>query len=204
MSAAFKFLLFNALILLLFGSQNCFAQRVLQKWDDRIMINLAENRTPEKTGLMLFLSKTYTYGDIGVPAALLAGGVIGNDRQMRENALYVASSTAVTYGLNQLIKVIVKRPRPFIQNIKIVPVYQAREYSFPSGHTSSTIATATALSVAYPKWYVIAPAFLWAGSVSYSRMYLGVHYPTDVAGGALLGAGTAVSLSFMKANQPTP
>jgi membrane-associated phospholipid phosphatase len=164
------------------------------------MINLAQNRTPEKTGLMLFLTKTYTYGDIGVPAGLLAAGIIGNDRQMRENALYVAGSTAITYGLNQLIKVIVKRPRPFIQNIKIVPVYQAQEYSFPSGHTSSTISTATALSIAYPKWYVIAPAFLWAGSVSYSRMYLGVHYPTDVAGGALLGAGTAVSLSFLKAN----
>ncbi len=184
-------------------SANCgFAQRALQRWDDRIMINLAEHRTPQKTGLMLFLTKTYTYGDIGVPAALLAGGIIGNDRQMRENALYVASSTAITYGLNQLIKVIVKRPRPFVQNIKIVPVYQANEYSFPSGHTSSTISTATALSMAYPKWYVIAPAFLWAGSVSYSRMYLGVHYPTDVAGGAVLGAGTAVSLSFLKANAP--
>ena len=168
------------------------------------MINLAEHRTPQKTGLMLFLSKTYTYGDIGVPAALLAGGIIGNDRQMRENALYIGTSTAITYGLNQLIKVLVKRPRPFVQNIKIVPVYRAQEYSFPSGHTSSTIATATALSMAYPKWYVIAPAFLWAGSVSYSRMYLGVHYPTDVAGGALLGAGTAVSLSFMRANQSTP
>lgn len=191
--------LFNTLLITLL-CQACFAQRALQQWDDRIMINFAQNRTPQKTGFMLFLSKTYTYGDVGVPAGLLAAGVIGNDRQMRENALYVASSTAIAYGLNQLIKIVVKRPRPFVQNIKIVPVYQAREYSFPSGHTSSTIATATALSIAYPKWYVIAPAFLWAGSVSYSRMYLGVHYPTDVAGGALLGAGTAVSLSFMKAN----
>jgi len=190
--------------LIFIGLHNTQAQSPIQKWDDRVMINLAEHRTPQKTGLMLFLSKTYTYGDIGVPAALLAGGIIGNDRQMRENALYIGTSTAITYGLNQLIKVLVKRPRPFVQNIKIVPVYRAQEYSFPSGHTSSTIATATALSMAYPKWYVIAPAFLWAGSVSYSRMYLGVHYPTDVAGGALLGAGTAVSLSFMRANQSTP
>jgi membrane-associated phospholipid phosphatase len=204
MLAALKFSIFTTLLFITLAAQPCFSQRVLQQWDDRIMINLAENRTPQKTGLMLFLTKTYTYGDIGVPAALLAGGIIGNDRQMRENALYIGTSTAITYGLNQLIKVIVKRPRPFVQNIKIVPVYQASEYSFPSGHTSSTISTATALSIAYPKWYVIAPAFLWAGSVSYSRMYLGVHYPTDVAGGALLGAGTAVSLSFLKANQPTP
>ena len=187
-------------LMILLCTTTCFAQRAIQQWDDRVMINLAENRTPQKTGLMLFLSNSYTYGDIGVPAGLLAAGIIGNDRQMRENALYIASSTAITYGLNQLIKVIVKRPRPFVQNIKIVPVYQAQEYSFPSGHTSTTISTATALSIAYPKWYVIAPAFLWAGSVGYSRSYLGVHYPTDVAAGALLGAGTAVSMSFLKAN----
>lgn len=175
-----------------------FGQRVIQNWDDRVMINLADNRTPTQTGLMLFLSKTNNYVDIGVPVGLLAGGILGNNREMRDNALYVASSTAISYGFTELIKHIVKRRRPFVQNLKIVPVYRASGYSFPSGHTSSSFSTATALSIAYPKWYVIAPAFLWAGSVSYSRMYLGVHYPTDVAGGTLLGAGTAVSMSFLK------
>jgi membrane-associated phospholipid phosphatase len=174
------------------------AQSKIQQFDDRIMIDLADHRTEEKTGIMLFLSKTNQVGSIGIPAGLLVGGIIGKDREMRDNALYVASSTAISWGLTELVKHIVKRPRPFIQNIRIVPVYRAMGTSFPSGHTSSTMATATSLAIAYPKWYVIAPAFLWAGSVGYSRMYLGVHYPTDVTGGALLGAGTAVSLSFMK------
>jgi membrane-associated phospholipid phosphatase len=194
-----KKLLFFCFIII--GLNTSFAQSRLQQWDDNVMINLAERRTEEKTGILLFLSNTYRYGDVGIPAGLLIGGIVGNDRQMRENALYVASSTAISYGLTELLKLIVKRPRPYIQNIRIVPVYRAMGTSFPSGHTSSTIATATALSMAYPKWYVIAPAFLWAGSVSYSRVYLGVHYPTDVSGGALLGAGTAASLSFMRANQ---
>lgn len=176
----------------------CRAQSSLQQFDDRVMINLADNRTPEKTGFFMFLSNTNRYGAIGVPAGLLVGGIIGHDQQMRENSLYVASSTAVSFALTALIKTLVKRPRPFIQNIHIVPVYRAGGYSFPSGHTSSGIATATALSIAYPKWYVIAPAFLWAGSVSYSRMYLGVHYPTDVGAGAILGAGSAVSMSFLR------
>lgn len=180
---------------------NGFAQSRSQQWDDKIMLNLAEHRTEEKTGVLLFLSNTYRYGDVGIPAGLLIGGLVSNDRQMRENALYVASSTAISYGLTELLKLVVKRPRPYVQNIHIVPVYRAMGTSFPSGHASSTIATATALSMAYPKWYVIAPAFLWAGSVSYSRMYLGVHYPTDVTAGALLGAGTAASFSFMRANQ---
>lgn len=174
------------------------AQSPIQKWDDRVMIDLMHSRTPEKTGFFRFMSNAGYYGDFGVPVALLAGGAIGHDQQMRQNALYVASSELVTFGLNTLIKQIVKRPRPFRKNVNIVAVYPAGGYSFPSGHTSSTFSTATALSIAYPKWYVIVPSFLWSGTVGYSRMYLGVHYPTDVGAGALLGAGTAASMSFLK------
>lgn len=175
-----------------------FAQSPIQRFDDRIMTDIQNTRTPEKTDFMLFMSNTYRYGDIGIPAAMLAGGIIGHNEALRQNSLYVASSTAISYGLMTLIKHVVKRRRPFIQNINIVPVYRAGSTSFPSGHAASTIATATALSMAYPKWYIIAPAFFWAGTVSYSRMYLGVHYPTDVTAGALLGAGSAVSLVFIK------
>jgi membrane-associated phospholipid phosphatase len=176
-----------------------FGQSRLQQFDDRIMIDLQNQRTPEQTGFMLFLSNHYRYGDIGVPAGLLIAGTINNDKGMRENAAFVASSTALSYGITLLLKHIIKRPRPFIQNINIIPVYRAGSTSFPSGHASTTFSTATALAMAYPKWYVIAPAFLWAGATSYSRMYLGVHYPSDVAAGALIGAGSALSMSFLKA-----
>lgn len=174
------------------------AQSQIQQFDDRVMINLADNRTPAQTDVALFLSRNYRYGEIGIPAALLVGGIIKNDWQMRENSLYIASSTAITWGLTVLIKHLVKRPRPFVQNINIVPVYRAGSTSFPSGHASTTFSTATALSSAYPKWYVIAPAFLWAGATSYSRIYLGVHYPTDVGAGMALGTGTALLLQPLK------
>ncbi|HEY4195053.1 MAG TPA: phosphatase PAP2 family protein [Mucilaginibacter sp.] len=62
--------------------------------------------------------------------------------------------------------------------------------SFPSGHATLAFTTATTLSLEYHKWYVTVPAFLWAGSVGYSRLYLGKHYPTDVLAGAGLGIGT--------------
>jgi membrane-associated phospholipid phosphatase len=53
------------------------------------------------------------------------------------------------------------------------------------------------LSIAFPKWYVIAPSFLWASGVGYSRMHLGVHYPSDVLVGALVGSGTAFLTHFL-------
>lgn len=194
----FKYVMVLQLTLWFAVPSHLAAQSKIQQFDDRVLIDLSEHRTPEKTGFFMFLSKYNTAVNIAVPAGLLAGGVIGNDKAMRQNSLYVASSTAINFAFNNLIKVIVKRKRPFNANMKIHAVYQPASYSFPSGHASSSFTTATALTQAYSKWYVIAPAYLWAGSVSFSRLYLGVHYPSDVAVGAMTGAGTALSMRFMR------
>lgn len=192
-----QFWLLQVLIAFMF-SADLKAQSPIQQFDDRVLIDLQMQRTPPQTDVFLFLTNTYRYGEVGIPAGLFIGGVASHNMEMRQNSLFVASSTLVSYGFTLLIKHFVKRRRPFVQNVNIVPVYRAGSTSFPSGHTSTTFASATALSMAYPKWYVIIPSYLWAGSVSYSRMYLGVHYPSDVGAGLLLGAGSAVSLSFLK------
>src|ERR1039458_5126997 len=84
------------------------------------------------------------------------------------------------------------RPRPFVTYpLLITKKSDAGSPSFPSGHSSCGFATATSLSLAYPKLYVIAPSFLWASAVGYSRMELGVHYPSDVLAGAIVGAGSS-------------
>jgi len=174
------------------------AQSGLQRWDQHILEELADRRTPGQTVLWRAISNANNYVDVGIPAGLLVAGLIRNDVPMKRNALYTAGSTAVSFLLDFAIKKLVKRPRPFITDIHLVPVYRPGEYSFPSGHTSSSFGTMTALSRAYPRWYVIAPSMLWSASVGYSRMYLGVHYPTDVAAGAVLGAGTAFAMGFLR------
>lgn len=166
--------------------------------DNRIMTHLAENRTPTQTGVFMFISKYNNLVNVSVPAGVLAAGIIGNDKGTRQNALYIASSSAVNFLLTTMIKTIIRRPRPFLGRVKINAVYQPHSTSFPSGHSSSAFTTATALSQVYNKWYVIAPAYLYAGAIGYSRMYLGVHYPTDVGAGAVLGTATALSMKFVR------
>lgn len=131
-----------------------------------------------------------------VVAVPFTTGIIGyckhNDKYI-ETTIFLISSTAITIGLTDIIKYRVNRERPFNKYSDILD--KSRVYdldpSFPSGHTSSAFNSATLISLYYPKWYIIAPSFIYAGSVAYSRMYLGVHYPSDVLAGAILGAGTA-------------
>jgi undecaprenyl-diphosphatase len=186
------------LIILLVASSVTYGQSEIQKRDDYTLEYLEAHRTPGQTRTMLFISNTNDYVNLAIPAGLLVAGIIDHNPDMRQNALYVASSTATTALLNILIKKIVKRPRPFITNVHLTAVYQPSSYSFPSGHTSAAVSSATALIRAYPKWYVIVPSVLWSGAVGYSRMYLGVHNPSDVIAGAALGAGTAFGLGFLR------
>ena len=71
--------------------------------------------------------------------------------------------------------------------------------SFPSGHAATSFAAATVLSFARPRW---APAFyLLALAIGFSRVYVGVHYPLDVVGGAVLGIAVATALRLLVANR---
>lgn len=174
------------------------AQSGLQATDEHILEYLAAHRTPGQTAFWRAISNANTYVDVGIPTGLLVAGIIRNDVDMKKNALYTASSTALSTLLNYAIKHIVKRPRPFITDVHLTPVYRPGEYSFPSGHASSSFGATVALARAYPKWYVMAPALLWSSGIGYSRMYLGVHYPTDVGAGALLGVGSAFGMGFLR------
>ena len=95
---------------------------------------------------------------------------------------------------NMLVKNLVARPRPYrmIESLTIL-IPEPGEFSFPSGHTSSSFAAGVVLYLMLPKKYGI-PAMILACLIGISRLYVGVHYPTDVLGGMIMGSLIAVSV----------
>lgn len=128
---------------------------------------------------------------IATPVVLYSIGMIQKDSLIKKKAVFVGETFLVSAFITLASKQILKRERPYNRYLELDPVVFENSYSMPSGHTSIAFATAISLSLAYPKWYVIAPSFVWAGSVGYSRMHLGVHYPSDVLIGAFVGSGSA-------------
>jgi len=138
-----------------------------------------------------FISNTTTAVAVSTPLVMGVVALFEKNDDLLKNALYVGVSLGVDGAITYSMKEIIRRPRPYPTYPDIKAFESETTLSFPSGHTSLAFTTATALSLKYPKWYVIAPTFFWACSVGYSRMNLGMHYPTDVLAGAVVGSGSA-------------
>jgi membrane-associated phospholipid phosphatase len=164
-------------------------------WSQNADIRLlrAINSTEElpSDNFFRFVSDSHTYIIIGTNLTLGAAGFIRHDDGMKNKALEMAVASVATLGITQALKYSINRERPFVKYPDILKKTGAGDPSFPSGHTSAAFSAATSLSLSYPEWYVIVPSYAWAGTVGYSRMHLGAHYPSDVLAGALIGSGTA-------------
>ena len=114
-----------------------------------------------------------------------------------KHRLLIIGSVALLFLLSDFvvssfIKNVICRPRPshdhaVMSLLSYVNDYRGGAYGFPSNHASNGFATATFLALLFRNRWVTLSAFLWAVGSCYSRMYLGVHYPTDILCGALLG-----------------
>jgi len=129
---------------------------------------------------------------IAAPVTVIATGLAKHDKELTWKGVRMAGALVLTEGAVTVLKYTIKRQRPFDAYPAIIyGKAEGSDPSFPSGHTSVAFATATSLSLAFPKWYVIVPSFGYATAVGYSRLHLGVHYPSDVFAGAVIGAGSS-------------
>ena len=181
-------------ILALFLSWNVCSQN----WDIDLLkeINLERNKSLDPT--FKFITNSVSPISLGAPIAVLGLGMIQKDSSLKSKGIFMVEALCVNALTTTALKLAFKRDRPFVTYSFLDKQADAGSYSFPSGHTSSAFAFATSLSLAFPKWYVIAPSYVYACAAGYSRMHLGVHYPSDILAGAIVGAGSAFLSNYLQ------
>lgn len=111
-------------------------------------------------------------------------------RQTRKAGIYSACALILSLIVNNLIlKTLVGRIRPYevVEGLRCI-VGPARDASFPSGHTGASFASAVSIYRQLPKKFAVFFVIL-ASLIAFSRLYVGIHYPTDVLGGLVTGIG---------------
>jgi len=155
-------------------------------WDERLFRVLNEV-PPAVAAVLTPLSKLFLPAGIVVVVLLAAGYVVARNRSVLPVAAG-ALAASLGWALVHIGKAVASRPRPYSAVAGAVLRQQpAHGTSFPSSHTAITLAVVIALTpfVARP---VAVAGFAYAIGVGWSRVYLGVHYPLDVLGGAGIGA----------------
>lgn len=183
------------IILWFFLSVPAFAQNL----DIDLLKEINLNRNTKLDETFQYITDSAAIIAFGLPAIILLLSFIYKNTVHKRKTIIIGSSVLLSTIVATILKYSVNRSRPFEVYNFIQNVGEGGSPSIPSGHTTDAFAIATAICLAYPKWYITLPTFLWAFAVGYSRMDLGVHYPSDVLAGALIGSG--VSLLCYKINQ---
>ncbi len=186
--------------ILIIGSTSAVQAQAPPRWDVSIFRSINDARSP-------FLNTTVGISDyavipiaFGTPFAVAGVGLSDGNANTFDTGAIIGLSEALAYVIYYPVKnYIVKRKRPYVTltGVHVMHRETADQYSMPSGHTTAAFAIATALTFRYPKPYVYIPAYAWAAFVGYGRIYLGLHYPSDVLAGAVLGTASAFAIHLL-------
>src|SRR3954471_7985225 len=165
----------------------------LASLDMRLFEVAAERRWPGAERVLPRLSRSANHGVLWFAAAA-AMAAARTPRARRAAARGLASLSLASLTINTLGKRSVRRPRPVLDPVPLVRQLKRQPIttSFPSGHAAAAAAFAAGVALESPAWgAAVAPV---AFSVAMSRVYTGVHFPSDVLAGAALGAGAAFAV----------
>ncbi len=170
------------------------------KWDVDIFRSINNSRSSFLDAAVG--GNDYTVLPVAIATPIVFGGVglAERDGYTFDTGVMVGLSEVSAYAVYYVLKnVVIRRDRPYVtlSDVNTMHLDTADKYSMPSGHTTAAFAIATALTLRYPKPYVYIPAYAWAAFVGYGRIYMGLHYPSDVLAGALLGSASALAIHLI-------
>lgn len=195
MPSSMKYLVYTLIltVILLMCSNYSNAQGT----DITLLRKIQSNRTTGSDQIMHYISTTEYIVGVGVPVSVCAIALAKKDSKLLEKGVNMSfaiiANTINTYALKKTVN----RPRPSTTYPDIMAYENERYQSFPSGHTSNAFALATTVTLNTRKWQLAIPSYVWAATVGYSRLHLGVHYPSDVLCGALLGTASAAGTYYI-------
>lgn len=142
--------------------------------------------------VMPYISSLARHGEFWILVAL----ILVCFKKTRKAGVAMGIAMAVGYLIGNIgMKNLFARTRPYdVTEVKLL-VAKLHDFSFPSGHTLVSFEAATALWFYHRKWGVA--AFVLAALIGLSRLYLFVHYPTDVLAGAVLGIGIGLAACWL-------
>lgn len=140
------------------------------------LVRLCRHLSKTGDGLLYVLLAAWLYWDSGIESPLFEAMALAF---LIERPIYFVLKNGFKRN----------RPQAVLENFRSV-VTPSDQFSFPSGHTSAAFMMATLIVFFMPSLMI--PLYLWAASVGFSRVVLGVHFPTDTLMGVALGVGTAI------------
>lgn len=166
----------------------------IQNFDVSVLLSIQEHlRVPFLNGIMPMITRL---GDSGFIWILL-GVILLFPKKTRRGAVDMLLCLALAFVINDLIlKPLIARARPFYSIDELTTLINApASFSFPSGHTNASFAAAFALTRIFGRkgtW-----SYVLAVLIAFSRCYVGVHYPTDVLAGMVVGTSSAAAAYWL-------
>ncbi|MEO6134402.1 MAG: phosphatase PAP2 family protein [Ginsengibacter sp.] len=168
----------------------------LYRIDLHLLEYINHERIKPLDSFLIFITNTSYYIAFAIPTILLIYAFIKNRGKLKRQCYLLLSSLIINSLIIYIIKRVVNRQRPFEVDSFIEKLTSAGSPSFPSGHTGDVFLIATALTLLFSKqrWWLLV-VWIWAFIVAYSRLALGVHYPSDVVASMIISSSIAIGVN---------